>query len=553
MNKNILMILAALMTLSASQTLVAGKKGQASDVSHKHHAHHNGAKPSSSAHDRRQERALKVERYKALRRAEYERALAAGKYAYLEKSPAWANEALSFDKKMQLTVNANYHYASDCYDSSGSGSNSDVTRLTFGEAPIKLQDILLASRLVAAGSPAVTQIDALATPKVSAANGAYKATDYLSRTAKDSLTLLGKVENYGMHISLARHVIGNNLSVGLDVPVVYKNNRLDIDYDFQPRSTETDSVLHIGPMTSAGGTGPYTIGAGSTAAPTAATTPGTGTGFLNRYGNNPQRYLKDILKAKGITEVGGSAAGLGDIALFMTGHIQSSLFDQLAVGLRLQLPTGKKQAMHKLWAPDLGNGGFTEMSVFGNAFVAYKKYLNPHIALSAGCSLPAHVDRRVPKYFEITNAVGDDVSKHTKELAFADRIKFNAGSQTLKGFDSLVPNFGDTVSRVKITRGAEIKMRLGNMMERFISRRGFFDAFYDFRVKMKDMASGLSSNLYDIGSVRNHTNQLEHRLGFDYSHQFDLETRLRLGARYTVAGVNVPKAFDLVASVNHAF
>ena len=543
------MVLAALMVISASQTLLFAKKHKAKKEhayaaahskkqpaanSHKHHAHHDGAAPVATAHDRRQQRAVNVEQYRALRQVELERAMAAGKYAYLEKSPAWANESLFFDKKMQLTVNADYHYATDCYGSSGSGSNSDVTRLAFGEQPIRLQDILLASRLIAAGNPAVVQSDIFDTQiGTSAANAGALGPKYLARTAADTLTLLGQVESYGVNLSLTRYVISNNISIGLDMPVLYKHNRLNIDYDFA-LPVDLRSVLHA-------------------SSPVAGAASGAGLPFLRRYGNNPQRYLKDILKAKGITEVGGSAAGLGDIALFMTGHINSSKFDKLEAGLRFQLPTGKKQAMNKLWAPDLGNGGFSEISVFGNALVSYKKYLNPHVSLSAGCSLPAHVDRRVPKYFDVTGLANQPVKDYNTELAFNDRISFSAAGTNFKGFDSLIPNFGDTVSRVKVTRGAEIKMRLGNMVERFASRRGFLDVFYDFRAKMKDMASGLSSNLYDIESVRKHTNQLEHRLGFDYSHQFDLETRLRLGARYTVAGMNVQKAFDVVGSVNYAF
>ena len=470
MNKKIVMLLAALMTLSAGGAVLGG-----------HAKHH------------------KVEKKHMRHEQQGHAAAAGGGYGDRFKSPAWGVESLFYNKKWQMTVAADYSYAADSYGSSGSGSKSNVTRLAFGEQPIRVQDILLASRLLAQGSPAVILV--------------APVLDLLAN-ANNPLTLIGKSESYGVNLALSRYVFSNNVSVGLDVPVVYKHNRLHIDTD---QSTHDLASFYRGPA-----------------------------------------YVKEILRAKGINEVGGSAAGLGDVSMFISSQINSSKFDKLVAGVRWQMPTGKKQSMSKLWSPDLGNGGFTELSLFGNAAVSYKKCVNPHVSLSAGCSLPAHVDRRVPKKFTVENTGGERlVSQINQELAFGDQINIKAGTadapKTFSGFDSLIPNFGDTVSRVKITRGAEVKMRLGNIIERFVSSRGFMDVFYDFRAKMKDMVSDLAADQYDVGSVRSHSNQLEHRLGFDYSYQYDSQARLRLGTRYTFAGMNVPKTFDIAGSFNYAF
>lgn len=460
------MLLAALMTLSAGGAVLGG-----------HAKHH------------------KVEKKHMRHEQQGHAAVAGGGYADRFKSPAWGVESLFYNKKWQMTVAADYSYAADSYGSSGSGSKSNVTRLAFGEQPIRVQDILLANRLLAEGNPAVSVIfgSPLETPNVN-----------------NPLTLIGKAESYGVNLALSRYVFSNNVSVGLDVPVVYKHNRLHIDTD---QSTHDLESFYIVPA-----------------------------------------LIKEILRAKGINEVGGSAAGLGDVSMFISSQINSSKFDKLVAGVRWQMPTGKKQSMSKLWSPDLGNGGFTELSMFGNAAVSYKKCVNPHVSLSAGCSLPAHVDRRVPKKFTVTNPTNGTpiVSTLNQELAFGDQLQMVA-DQSFSGFDSLIPNFGDTVSRVKITRGAEVKMRLGNIIERFVSSRGFMDVFYDFRAKMKDMVSDLAADQYDVGSVRSHSNQLEHRLGFDYSYQYDSQARLRLGTRYTFAGMNVPKTFDIAGSFNYAF
>ncbi len=569
MIKNRLKILKALMVISAfASPLVAGK-----------------ARKEGRVHRERQERAILMDRYRAMHHVELERSLAAGRYADLFNSPSWGVGSLFFDEKNQVTVSARYGYASDCYDSTGRGSKSDITRLAFGEEAIKLQDILLASRLATRDYPAslaaanaasgvaaqstvigaiVQAVDAVsgdsaeraaaaaAAVSLDANNvgvaqndrfsgrslGASSVHDYLSLTANDVLPLIGRAESYGLNLSFARYVINDNFSVGFDLPVVYKKNSLKANYDFSNQEILSSIV-----------TLPFV---------------GTGIGFtdsfLERYGNNPQRFLKDILKAKGIDELGGTAAGLGDISLFASGQFYSAQCDKLVAGLRVQLPTGKKQSMNKLWAPDLGNGGFTELSLFGNATVSYKKCINPHVSVSAGCSLPGHVDRRVPKRISVTNnkrnlEMVSDLLAADQKLAFADRISLSGVDRvnSFSEFDSVVPNFGDVATRVKITPGVELKARFGNVIEQFMSRRGFFDVFYDFRAKMKSSVSGINADDYDVESVRRHSNQLEHRVGFDYSYQFDSASRLRLGTVYTVAGRNVAKAFDLAGSMNYAF
>lgn len=533
MNKNVVMLLAALISLSAGETVLARSK-KAKELKHQ------GGHKRHDANEKRRDRAMLMEQYRAMHQVELERAMAAGQFADLYKSPAWGVESLFHDKKWELSVNAGYSYACDSYGSSGGGSNSNVTRLTFGDQAIKLQDILLASRLVAQNAPGVTQRDIFfGSPVVAGVVAALGNTQYLSLTANNTLTLIGKAESYGLELALSRYFFSNNLSVGIDLPVVYKRNKLNINYDFPAQNALAGSIYNLDV--------PVLPVAGAPAG-------GVNYAFLSRYGNNPQRYLKDILAAKGINELGGSAAGLGDVSMFVSGHINSAHFDKLVVGARWQVPTGKKQSMSKLWSPDLGNGGFTELSVFGNALVSYKKYCNPHISLSAGCSLPAHVDRRVPVLVDVKVPAGPapvNTLAGGQNLAFGDRIRLDG--QAISAMDSLIPNFGDTVSRVRIVRGGEVKMRLGNMIERFGSQRGFLDVFYDFRAKMKDLVSGLAAESYDVESVRRYSNQLEHRFGFDYSYQFDATTRMRLGTRYTVAGMNVPKTFDIAGSLNYDF
>jgi hypothetical protein len=232
--------------------------------------------------------------------------------------------------------------------------------------------------------------------------------------------------------------------------------------------------------------------------------------------------VRDVLDSKGIYELGGSTAGLGDVGVFLNGQINSVYFDKMVLGLKATFPTSKKPSPHKLWAPELGNGGFTEFTAYGSVLFTYQKYLNPHVMMQFSLNLPAHVDRRIPK--RIVQPAGDlndsgDVVKLTDKMVFGDRVAYasaqhpgfiarNAPDNTYReiasfdDYDTTVKGFADTISAVRITKGSEVKLRIGNMFERFILVRGFLDLFYDFRGKAKDTPSGVNTDEYKVDILR---------------------------------------------------
>jgi hypothetical protein len=91
------------------------------------------------------------------------------------------------------------------------------------------------------------------------------------------------------------------------------------------------------------------------------------------------------------------------------------------------------------------------------------------------------------------------------------------------------------------------------MFERFILARGFLDIFYDFRGKLKDTISHKTRDEYNLDIIRKETSQVEHRIGIDYSYQADLYSRVHLDFRYTFAGRNVPKTFEIAGIYNYSF
>ena len=494
-----------------------------------------------------------------------------GMYASLYKSPAWPMAAQFYENKHMLRVEASYQYATDSYDSTGRSSNTDITALEFGEGPILVKDVLLVSKL-AELKKVIHYEDLSTTHNVTVSrlktdgNRAdtlltmpWDADQYLKYLANEVLAFNGREEQYALNFDFSRYVFRNNIAIGVELPVVYKKHHLDLDMNLSDKATNPDGTDFTGGAYDLSGDHPNL--------------------FLRRYGVDPVRFTMDALRTKGFKEIGGSATGLGDIAAYINAQIDSVLFDKMVIGIRGQFPTAKKALQNRVWSPELGNGGFTEIAGFASVLMSYKKYANPHIMLQGNFNLKAHVDRRVPK--RITYAGGDTdntlyVSDKIDGLTFADRVKFAAEdgypvmpetetgpesgeffkaypSVPFDDYDTAVKGLADNVVRVQITKGPEFKMRLGNMIERFIFVKSFLDIFYDFRAKAQDDITGLQADVYNTGILREHTQQLEHRLGFDYSYQFDLGSRLRLGMRYTFAGMNVPKTLDIIGSVDYSF
>ncbi|MFA5306270.1 MAG: hypothetical protein WC365_02375 [Candidatus Babeliales bacterium] len=497
-------------------------------------------------HAKRADRIQKIAQWEKMRKEMLHEDAAAGAYADLYKSPTWPTSALFFEKPTLLNISLDYKYACDCYGSSGQGSKHNITQLTYGENPIRVKDILLASKLVVRNPVELAQLDP--SDKTGVGQDADFYTNYL---ANEIINLKGRTESCGMSFDFSRYIISKNVAVGCEIPVAYKRNRLRVHTKLSDAAIEPNGAFNDGAFGPAGG----------------ANT------FLRRYGADLNHFVDDVLNAKGIYQLGGSTVGLGDVAVFINGQMNSALYDKLVVGLRAQFPTGKKAAMHKLWAPDLGNGGFTEISGYGSVLFSCTKYLNPHFLADVSFGLPAHVNRRVPRRINLpavtaTNTPGTTPTEIQTELndliAFGDRMRrvnefgviVNAAGQTavaIDDYDSTIRNFGDRVTNVRITKGTEFKLRAGNMFEGFILARGFLDLFYDFRGKLKDTASGLAYDKYDVDSLVKETVQLEHRIGFDWSYQADLFSRVHLGMLYTFAGRNVPKTIEVTGTFNYSF
>lgn len=437
-----------------------------------------------------------------------------GKYADLYMLPAWPVTNWFYKDKALINATAFYHYAVDSYDSDG--ASRGITALAFGENPIHVQDIVLASKLLQE-TPAPIK---------------FRSKDWVSPVNQliqwwpnQEITFVGRTEQYGLSLDFMRHVLRDDISVGIQVPLMFMRNRLKVDMDFP---IDYDTLNHKG------------------------ITDAAQKNFLEFASHDYHEALKRILRAKGIDELGGSASGLGDITLFGNVEITTRWVEKIVAGLKFVLPTGRKAETNKLWGPEMGNGGCTELAAFISMLLKYNHYLNPHLSLQAGFNIPAHVNRRVPSLVSTVNSTKADVVLPIDFMSLADRFLLTPET-SISEWDSSVRGFGDKPISVKFQKGPEISARLGNVFDRFLSRRGFIDIFYNLRVKFEDSYRQLDRDLYDIDILKDNTKQVEHRLGLEYSHQFDARTRMKAGMIYTFAGINVPKAFDIGVSFAHSF
>jgi len=164
--------------------------------------------------------------------------------------------------------------------------------------------------------------------------------------------------------------------------------------------------------------------------------------------------------------------------------------------------------------------------------------------LQASWNWEGHRNMRVPKI--VTHDGADPApAGHVSGIAHGSMVSYVANCAFTE-YDTQIPHFADNVKSVKIQPGPEAEMRIGNICEKIIFRRDFLDIYYNFRAKWKDDIDGnvLSSSEWALDLLNDNTYQLEHKIGMDYSYQFDSKTRMNIGWNWIFAGRNVPADFE---------
>jgi hypothetical protein len=434
--------------------------------------------------------------------------------------PARPSKALIAVNKHLSVVTLNYHNAKEMYDLNG--VNHNITKLHFGEEPILVKDISLATKLIDE-----KKLDPIYTKD--------KDSEYLRIVGNEEITFKGCVESWGTQIDIIKYIWKKNIAVGIHLPFAYKKHSLEAAF-----SNEDDLFIKYNNFFD-------DISRQS---------------FSLHYGQDSHKFLKDLFKAKGISELGGSVSGIGDIKLFGQTPVRASSIDQSLAGVCLTIPTAKKASLKKLWGPTLGNGGHLEIETFFSTAISYKEIWNPHIFITFAGATTANAIKRVPKRVKaiIEMKSEEDAICTAKDImSFGDRVKIKeeegVGAQkvTVDEFDTTLPNVGDHTACFKLLKGKEFTVHIGNMIKNFIFAKGFLDIFYAFRGKLRDYAYGLDEQNWNLDVYKNNTQQIEHKCGLEFSYQFNEKSRLRFGTTYIFAGRNVEKAYDATLNIHCSF
>lgn len=440
-----------------------------------------------------------VDKWKHIRKQEVAQDYADGMYAGLYKRPAWPFYAQFAHETDLLNLSFKYDYATSMFNSNG--GSQDLSRLYFGEKDFTYNDIFLAAKLIT-----LRKADGA---EACASDLTYDPNLILN---SKQLVFLAEMQGYGASIDFARWIKGRDVLFGFQLPVGYKSHRLKHDVDFAYENDER----------------------------------------INQKGRSPA-VLNYILEAKNMYYLPKtSITGIGDLSTFMSFHVNTKYTERLLFGLKALWPTAKDADTKKLWAPQLGQEFITLSTYASILFHHQRSYFNPHMMMEFSYSIPKNVNRRVPRKVINTNAIA---GAPFTDPAFArsNHLALRADG-TFEEWDSIVPAFADNVKHVKITQGPQLYFRLGNIFEKVIYRQSFLDVFYDFRAKFQDkIGGGLPRDTWNVDVLKDSTQQIEHRIGADFTYQFDATTRMQTGFKYTFDGINVPETFTFNFDLNVEF
>lgn len=427
---------------------------------------------------------------------------------FIYKDPEWPRYSQVFIKRDLVGIDFSLKFATQAYGSSG--STRDISNLVFQEDPIYLKDILLASKLLDEGYAETT------TDK-------YKFLDILK---DQEIKFDSSMEEQVLKFSYIRHFLRGDILFGIQVPLVRKVHNIKLVSSLTPQVNEqlTDES----------------------------------TGFFTTYPNGFSDFFEDVLSKKDLHLNNSDAeVGVGDVGIFASYEVPSVHFERAFVGAHLLLPTSRKRDIFKLWDPELGNGGFTELSMLGTLLSSHSRWFNLHFLMQATYAFPAKVFRRVPKKTssdDIENLTSAKLRYGEDFLLYGNGVKYPSSEPEFSRFDTTVRRFADSYKKIKIHRGGSFTLRVGNISERIFTKRIFLDLFYDLYAKWRDYAGFRRvDDEYDPSIVVKNSYEMRHRLAMTFDWQPDDSWRVDLGGLYTFAGRNTPRVFEVKMSASLQF
>ena len=136
---------------------------------------------------------------------------------FIYKIPTWPFSSIFYAEKDTLEIGFEANDATKAYSSGG--SSQDMSKLIFGERQITVKDVLLASKLLKSG-------DIQAIGATNEAGAPDDNSHYFYLLADQPLDFDASMNSQKISIKYARHFMDGDISFGLDVPVVRRENKI---------------------------------------------------------------------------------------------------------------------------------------------------------------------------------------------------------------------------------------------------------------------------------------------------------------------------------------
>lgn len=448
-----------------------------------------------------------------------------GKYADLRRSPNRPPYASSSAHEHLFSLDVKYAFADRYFN--GYGAAMDPAHAFFTSNPIKVQDVMMASKIVDQ-EVAEHKNDYVPVPRSINADGYAPITGapfatnsaYFGYLANSEIKFTSERHRLDIGIKGMRYLFDRRIALGFYIPVVheYRSLHLDLDFDLDAYTQQNNNIDSL-----------------SAAA--------------YRY-DGVQAMLTDFFQAKGMNSFGGTGTGIGDVQLYGQVHLDVAHLDQAFFGMRVVLPTAPYASTDILWGPERGNGGFYQSGIFLSAAGNYGRLFNPHIFVEGLYSLPGTVNKHVPKMRTIKRGM---TQAQLAQTGITLAYRLDTPAKDYQDFDATYRWLGDTVAAVKIAKGLVYGFRVGNLIEQVFVRRANLDLFYALKLTERDRLYDLPANEYNTLVCEKDSDRVEHRIGFEWRWQINGTSALTLGAEQVVWGKNIIQDTQVSAAFNYGF
>lgn len=393
---------------------------------------------------------------------------------------------------------------SGAWNASCCESKNDLASFALGKECITVQDVLLVSKLAKQG-----KLQAINSSPMSSGTADVAV---LTALAEQRLDFDASTWQVAGLFGFARHFARGHLSMNVQFPLLVRENNLCLTNDL---TADVRDVMLANPN--------------------------------SRFSSmSLHEFLNAFLTDNNLTFPSNAKEfGLGDMVSSMYYQIPTKVVERCILGLKLVLPTSRCCGADLIWSPEIGNGGFIQLGGFFSVLYGNSRWVNLHMHAGVTGSFAANVCRRAPQCISVNSDDACSCSPMLNDaLTFSENLTVVPG-QSFAELETCLPAFAHDTFSFCLTPGVEGVIQVGNMFERFFVRRGFLDIFYNFRIKAKDsIGSHCGDKPFNASGWAKKTNQLEHKIGGEWSYQFSNKTRFSFGSSYIFAGKNVPQTLE---------